>query len=83
MRYIKLFVLTLLLAGFFIVDRNPVAAARQTCYQQYAACYGDAQTARDNCYYMCSGIIACEAVCDGRYNDSTAQCDADYENCVD
>ena len=81
MKVLKLFTLLTLLIGLWVVSSKPVSA-KTNCYQEYAACYGDAQTARDNCYYMCSGIIACEAVCDGRYYDATATCDSDYESCI-
>ena len=83
MKFLKLFTLSALLIGVWALN-NPTVNAKQTCQQIFDECCGNAQTTRDMvCYPMCSGIIACEAICDSNYSGAITQCELDYSVCED
>jgi hypothetical protein len=82
MKFVKLFTLLAMLVGVWALNGSAVSA-KTDCDSEYAFCQAVARDTRDNaCYPMCSGIIACEAVCDSQYNAALLQCDADYEACL-
>jgi hypothetical protein len=81
MKFLKLFTLLALLVGVWAIGSKPAAAA--SCYQEYVWCVANAEGTRDDCYTMCSGIIACEAMCYGNYTGAIAQCESDYSVCED
>jgi hypothetical protein len=82
MKFVKLFTLSALLAGVLVFNGGAVSA-KTSCYQIFTWCVAGAQDTRDHCYEMCSGIIACEAVCDSNYSSTYGQCEYDYANCED
>ena len=79
MRVLKLFTLLALLAALWVIANKPVSAT--DCYQEFTWCIGAAQGARDTCYDNCGGIIACENVCNMKYDEAIAACEIDFENC--
>jgi hypothetical protein len=76
MIYVRLFVLAALFVGVWAVTKPTVKAA-PSCAEYYA-CLGDAEGRYLNCMDLCAGIIACENVCQGKYNDDQAYCETTY-----
>ncbi|HEV7642361.1 MAG TPA: hypothetical protein VGO50_00340 [Pyrinomonadaceae bacterium] len=80
MKFLKLFTLLALLIGVWAIGSKPVGAT--DCYQEYVWCLADAEGDRGTCYEMCNGIIACEVVCNMKYDNDVAECEFEYGLCL-